>query len=1097
VPLFQFAVFYNMDMEFGPGADMVISGPVHTNGNLIARNQTGFTNTLQFLDRVSAAGGFFADTAYKGPTYNDLGNADNGPGGTGPLRFQNPAGTVTDIRSGGGVWRDHKYGTSSVTTTTLNNFKTFATSSYGVNFRTSVHGVTPLVLPGVSNYKEADDPATDGDDRDNGRQIIEPADASDTAQMKETKFARRAGLYIIVNPDDEERTGILPDASTVQMRARSYRCWLNTVNADLTHSLREVVLPGQPSYGALNATLNALPNAYRTDTSVRHNQVLRIPQGGGVDLADTGYDLGSGPTISATSATFGDAYFWDLRRATNNRGGAPFDRSSYPYTPRPIAKIDFDMTRFKMTVERSVFGNTSASIYSPAAPNNATWSSSVLNPSASTATYGLGLGDSFDIFNGTNSIDRLSWSQSGTYAPLQITISSWAQGMSGAASAFNGYLKIEETTSSTPTSGSAYGAAPKYTTSAPESTYMYTPTAGVTGLRISLYQDSAFSTLLDQQIVLPTPDLAPLTVTFVPDASYPSDSACRFVIDETTDTTPTGSPTWTTRYTSATDETSHRYSLTSANVTGIRVRQYRPGGTSTLVRTQVVPTVIATLTNDYHTIPSTGNTASTGNFVYAKAYTEMKVYVGGVDDTDNWSFSVASSSNISSGGFGLNSSSLSSSSSYITKTGFNRYWVTGLSSSASTGSVTLRASKDGISIDRTFTLKSQTAAGAGNDRTGRWLNVSAPTAPDPFQIYFADSGSAVSPSDLITASSASPWFDGITVYIHSVDAEQRGRSDGHVVDDTHPPDRVDSGVRLWNGRGSVVSLPAATYPARTGFAFATNDAAYIVGHFNADGSINSNSGSTSNPGGYSARYPESSSEMLTSVMADAVTILSQPEFTRSGSSPNYSYAQTAGWSDTLSANRRDTSFSWSSSWMTTNPSSSNRVDGINASVKPGAMPNLATRAATIDAGPVTSASATTCKLPPSETEISAALLMGIVPTNHNATGLTDSAPIAAGNNQTSGGVHNFPRLAEFWQGTGLYIRGSMVAMFESRVAMEPWSIRVYTAASRYWGLHQSLRSVNHDLPLEPILLNARRMRFRELTATEYDAQKTVIEALPH
>jgi hypothetical protein len=370
--------------------------------------------------------------------------------------------------------------------------------------------------------------------------------------------------------------------------------------------------------------------------------------------------------------------------------------------------------------------------------------------------------------------------------------------------------------------------------------------------------------------------------------------------------------------------------------------------------------------------------------------------------------------------------------------------------------------------------------------------VTTGTAPDPFKMYFTD-GTAVQATDLVNVGSACPWFDGVTVYIHSVDAEKRGRADGHVVDETHAPDRIDSGVRLWNGRGSVVSLDGATYPARTGFAFATNDAAYIVGHFNADGTINSSTSSTSNPGGYSARYPESSSEMLSSIMADAVTILSQPVFSNSSG-----YYQTDGWSDALSANRRDTSFSWSSSWMTSNPSSSNRVDGTNESHKPGAMPNLATRGST-EPGPVVGAGAsnTSDKLSPSVTEISAALLMGIVPTNHNASGLTDSAPISAGNNQTSGGVHNFPRLAEFWQGTGLYIRGSMVAMFESRVAMEPWSIRVYTAASRYWGLHQSLRNVNHDLPLEPILLNARRMRFRELTATEYAAQKTTIEALPH
>ena len=130
------------------------------------------------------------------------------------------------------------------------------------------------------------------------------------------------------------------------------------------------------------------------------------------------------------------------------------------------------------------------------------------------------------------------------------------------------------------------------------------------------------------------------------------------------------------------------------------------------------------------------------------------------------------------------------------------------------------------------------------------------------------------------------------------------------------------------------------------------------------------------------------------------------------------------------------------------------------------------------------------------TEISSCLLVGIVPTNHNAVGLSDGPPVASANGQTSGGVHNFPRLLEFWGSAGLYIRGSMVAMFESRVAMEPWTVRIYSAPGRYWGLHQNLRNANHDLPLEPVLLSARRLGFKEITAAEYNTMKTTIEALP-
>ncbi len=783
VPLFQFAVFYNMDMEIWPGADMVLSGPVHCNGELSARSATGFTANVQFTERVSSSKGFYAESIRQGTWINGTGGTDAGPGGNGPLRFQHSTtAVVTDIQSSGSVWRDHKYGSGTETTTTQNNFKVFATTSYGLNLRTSVHGVTPLVLPGVSNYSKVDLASTTEDDRNNGRQILARPASTDTAGLKETKIARKAGLYIVVNPDSTTRTGYKPDGVAVSMRARSYRCWLNTVNADLTHTLAEVILPGQPSYGDLNANVNNLPNRYITTTSIGHNQVLRTIQGGSPDVANSGYTAGT-PTM----ASFTDAYFYDLRRAKNNSGGGSqlstgSFRSGNAYTPRPVVKIDFDLTRFRMAVERTMSGTplsyvasaTTSTIYSPAAPASVagwTWASSIYNAasSAAPAAHGLGLGASL-----------------------------------------------------------------------------------------------------------------------------------------------------------------------------------------------------------YTTFP----TASTLN------------------------------------------------------------------------------------------------------------------AADPYRIYFAPANPAdtlissnpgtfaVGSTDLASTSNTKPWFDGVTVYIHSVDAEVRGdaNADGS-------PDRIDSAVRLWNGRGKVVSLDGTSYPNMTGFTFATNDAAYIVGHFNADGTINATSTDTANPGGYSARYPDSASEKLCSVMADAVTILSMPAC---ASTPPY--AQTSGWCDSLSAHRVGSS-NWSASWATTQPGSSNTYDGVNNSVTPTILPN--------GTGGAGSGSARDTKFGATATEISTALLVGIVPTNHNPAGLTDGPPSSGANGQASGGVHNFPRLLEVWGGAGLYIRGSMVAMFESRVAMESWNLRIYSAPGRYWGLHQNLRSANHDLPLEPILLGARRLGFKEITAAEYTTMKTTIEALPH
>jgi len=55
VPMFQFAAFYNKDLEILPGPDMTLAGPVHTNGNLYL----GAASTLSILGQVTAAGDIY------------------------------------------------------------------------------------------------------------------------------------------------------------------------------------------------------------------------------------------------------------------------------------------------------------------------------------------------------------------------------------------------------------------------------------------------------------------------------------------------------------------------------------------------------------------------------------------------------------------------------------------------------------------------------------------------------------------------------------------------------------------------------------------------------------------------------------------------------------------------------------------------------------------------------------------------------------------------------------------------------------------------------------------------------------------------------
>jgi hypothetical protein len=52
IPLFQFAIFYNMDLEINPGAAMTVNGPVHANTNIYLQPQA----TLTFQSDVTSAG---------------------------------------------------------------------------------------------------------------------------------------------------------------------------------------------------------------------------------------------------------------------------------------------------------------------------------------------------------------------------------------------------------------------------------------------------------------------------------------------------------------------------------------------------------------------------------------------------------------------------------------------------------------------------------------------------------------------------------------------------------------------------------------------------------------------------------------------------------------------------------------------------------------------------------------------------------------------------------------------------------------------------------------------------------------------------------
>jgi len=93
VPLFQFAVFYEPDMEFHPGPFMTLGGRVHANGNLYL----GSNNGLDITSYLTAAGII-------------IHGRKPGSGlavGNGSVRVKDRAGNFQDMENGDGTWLDH------------------------------------------------------------------------------------------------------------------------------------------------------------------------------------------------------------------------------------------------------------------------------------------------------------------------------------------------------------------------------------------------------------------------------------------------------------------------------------------------------------------------------------------------------------------------------------------------------------------------------------------------------------------------------------------------------------------------------------------------------------------------------------------------------------------------------------------------------------------------------------------------------------------------------------------------------------------------------------------------------------------------------
>ncbi len=318
-----------------------------------------------------------------------------------------------------------------------------------------------------------------------------------------------------------------------------------------------------------------------------------------------------------------------------------------------------------------------------------------------------------------------------------------------------------------------------------------------------------------------------------------------------------------------------------------------------------------------------------------------------------------------------------------------------------------------------------------------------------------------------------------SVYVESIAADSFDSSGASAaIRRTNTHKMRNSGVRLINGRGKVPSPDGVM-----GFTFATNDAVYVLGTFNADGDPNTPAVVAVNvpaAPGASTGHNYEVGELPASIVGDAIYLLSQPNFDSIST-------QNAGWNDAFSAlTENASSTNWDPSWATLPPSGSNKHDGdfktASAVTNDGVFPYVVPYDSDSGTGSIggtvyTPNGSSNQKLPASFTEYSFAMLCGLVPTGKN--GIT----------QTSGGLHNFPRFLESWSGVDCRIRGAMVALFECRVANDTWNLRVYGPPNRVWGFNL-LFDQGVMPPLTPKTIELTRSYENDITKAAYNAKLT-------
>lgn len=262
IPLFQFGVFYDEDLEIFPGPTMTFEGRIHTNADLYMGAQTGIS-----CNSYVTAGGYYWHHR------KDNGHIDE----AGPVNIKNSLGVYQNVWRGT-YWLDNR----------RSDWAEQSLTVWGGQMRDAAHGMSTLRLPLP--------PATDQ------HEIVERADSvNDGDQEREAKYWYKAGLrYVDGALVDSTGVAVPPGTTFVRNLGQMYDDredrWMDVINVDIARMISDSLWPDN---GIIYIS------DYRTS-----NTVVRVKNGSTL------------PIGGLTIATDLPLYIWGHYNTVNKKGSA-------------------------------------------------------------------------------------------------------------------------------------------------------------------------------------------------------------------------------------------------------------------------------------------------------------------------------------------------------------------------------------------------------------------------------------------------------------------------------------------------------------------------------------------------------------------------------------------------------------------------------------------------------------------------------------------------------------------------------------------------------------------------------------------------------